>query len=87
VKLTVSTREGAALVGVTERSFHRWAAERDIHPERRQRIGRSTITVWSVAAIRAGQRARYARQVTPKRAEITTLPVECPTSGQPAEVA
>jgi hypothetical protein len=86
VKATVSTWEAAQLLGVDPRSFHRWAAERDIQPVRRQRIGRSWVTVWSVGAIRAAQQQRFAGQAMIMRAELTTLAVECLTSG-PAEVS
>lgn len=81
MKLTVSTREASDLLGLDPRSFHRWAAERGIEPLRKQRIGRSTVTVWAVSDIRAGQLRRYAGQVTTVRAEISTLAVECLTSG------
>lgn len=50
---TLTTTEAAWLCGVPPGSFARWARERGIEPERRQRIGRSTVTVWSIAALTA----------------------------------
>jgi len=43
---TLTTGEAAYLTGVDPRSFARWARARGVAPLRRQRIGRSTITVW-----------------------------------------
>ena len=48
---TLTTTEAAWFLGIDPRSFGRWARERGIAPERRMRIGRSTITVWSVAKL------------------------------------
>lgn len=81
MKLTVSTREAAQLLGKDARSFHRWAADLGVEPLRRTRIGRSWVTVWSIDAIRAAQQRRFTGQAMIMRAELTTLAVECPTSG------
>ncbi|HEU4543000.1 MAG TPA: hypothetical protein VFR23_17855 [Jiangellaceae bacterium] len=45
---TLTTSEAAWLCGQDPRSFARWARDRGLEPERRQRIGRSTVTVWSI---------------------------------------
>lgn len=73
MKLTVSTREAATLLGKDPASFHRWATAAGIKPLRRMRIGRSTVTVWSVEAIRAAQQQRFAGQVMIVRAELTRV--------------
>jgi hypothetical protein len=86
VKLTVSTREAAQLLGLNPHRFAEWARAAELLPLRRIRIGRSTLTVWSIADIRAAQKRRYAGQVTRPGGEITTLAVECSNPG-PAEVA
>lgn len=51
MRTTVTTREGAYMAGVDERSFARWARKHGLEPLRRQRIGRSTVTVWSLDAL------------------------------------
>jgi hypothetical protein len=51
-RLTVTTTEAAWLLGLAPGSFARWARDHGVTPLRRQRIGRSTVTVWSVAALR-----------------------------------
>lgn len=48
---TLTTTEAAYYVGVDPRSFARWARRRGLQPVRRLRIGRSTVTVWSVARL------------------------------------
>lgn len=50
---TLSTTEAAYILGIDPRSLVRWARERGVEPERRMRIGRSTVTVWSVARLTA----------------------------------
>lgn len=45
---TVTTAEAAFLFGEDARSFARWARKHGINPVRRQRIGRSTVTVWDL---------------------------------------
>lgn len=56
---TLSTTEAAYLVGVDPRLFAKWARDRHLEPLRRQRIGRSTVTVWSYAdLLRATDTAR-----------------------------
>lgn len=50
-RTTLSTSEAAWLVGVPAGSFARWARAHGVKPLRRQRIGSSTVTVWSVAAL------------------------------------
>lgn len=81
MRLTVSTREAAQLLGLNPHRFAEWARAADVEPLHRVRIGRSTLTVWSIADIRAAQKRRYARQVTARGGQITTLAVECATSG------
>jgi len=44
----MTTAEAASALGIDPRSFARWARSRGVEPERRQRIGRSTVTVWSI---------------------------------------
>lgn len=47
----ITTTEAAYLAGVDPRSFSRWARDRGLAPERKQRIGRSTVTLWSVSSL------------------------------------
>lgn len=58
MKRTLSTAEAATLLGMDPRSFARWARALGVEPLRRQRIGRSTVTVWSVAALGQAASAR-----------------------------
>jgi hypothetical protein len=51
-RLTVTTGEGAFLLGIPPGSFARWCRDHGVEPLRQQRIGRSTVTVWSIAALR-----------------------------------
>lgn len=51
MRATVTTTEAAYLTGVDPRSFVRWARDRGIAPLRRQRIGRSFVTIWSVDSL------------------------------------
>jgi hypothetical protein len=53
---TLTTTEAAWFAGVDPRSFRRWARARGLEPERRQRIGTSTVTVWSIARLVAATR-------------------------------
>lgn len=53
MKRTLTTTEAAWFAGVEPRSFTRWARHRGITPLHRVRIGRSTITVWSVRSLLA----------------------------------
>lgn len=46
---TLTTTEAARFASVDPRCFARWARARGIQPERRMRIGRSFVTVWSIA--------------------------------------
>lgn len=80
MRLTVSTPEAAWLTRQDPKSFHRWARDRHLEPLRTVRIGRSWVTLWSVAAITAATRRAYAGQTAARRGEIAMLPVECPTS-------
>jgi hypothetical protein len=48
MRTTVTTAEAASIIGINPRSFARWARARGLTP-RRQRIGRSTLSVWSMA--------------------------------------
>lgn len=50
-RTTVTTSEAASIIGVTPGSFARWARLHGVTPLRRQRIGRSTVTVWSMASL------------------------------------
>ena len=86
LKVTVSTREASSLLGLNPHRFAEWARAADIKPLRRTRIGRSTVTVWSIADITAAQQRRYARQVTARGGQITTLAVECSNAAPPDPV-
>lgn len=59
-KATLSTTEAAVFLHVPRRAFPKWAAERGVEPLRRQRIGRSTVTVWSIAELAAAAQRRVA---------------------------
>jgi hypothetical protein len=62
VKATVTSTEAALLLRMDPRSFPRWARALGVEPVRRQRIGRSTVTVWSLAELGgAASRAETAR--------------------------
>lgn len=80
MKCTVSTPEAALLTGRDPKSFHRWAHTYDLEPLRTVRIGRSWVTLWSLAELTAATRRAYAGQIADRRGEIATLPAECPTS-------
>lgn len=45
---TLTTTEAAYILGIDPKSFARWARALGITPLRRQRIGRSTVSVWSI---------------------------------------
>lgn len=51
IRATLSTVEAATFLGIDPKSFRRWARALGVEPIRRQRIGRSTVTVWSVASL------------------------------------
>lgn len=51
--VTLTTTQAAELVDVSSRSFARWARDHGVQPLRRQRIGRSFVTVWDRAQIAA----------------------------------
>jgi len=51
VRRTFTTTEAAEAMGVDPRSFARWARVRGVVPVRRMRIGRSFVTLWSVAQL------------------------------------
>ena len=51
-RITITSTEAAWLLGIPPSSFARWARDHQLTPLRRQRIGRSTVTIWSIAAIR-----------------------------------
>lgn len=62
MKRTFSTWEAATALGKNPNRFAEWARDHDLAPLRRQRIGRSTVTVWAVRdvyeavrRVRAGQ--------------------------------
>jgi hypothetical protein len=63
VKLTLTTWEASNLLGRNPHRFAAWARANDVEPLRRQRIGRSTVTVWSRADITAALRRRHAGQI------------------------
>jgi hypothetical protein len=56
VKRTLTTSEAATALGIPPGSFARWARARGVEPLRRMRIGRSTVTVWSIAALATATR-------------------------------
>lgn len=49
---TVTTAEAAFLLGLARGSIARWCRERHVEPLYRERRGRSTVTIWSVTALR-----------------------------------
>lgn len=51
MKQTLTTTEAAFITGIPAGSFARWARNRGILPLRRQRIGRSTISVWDITTL------------------------------------
>ena len=53
MRRTLTTTEAAWLSGVDPRSFTRWARHHGITPLHRVRVGRSTLTVWSVRSLLA----------------------------------
>lgn len=53
---TLTTSQAAQLLGKDPRSLARWARQLGVTPLRRQRIGRSTVTIWSVAELTAATR-------------------------------
>lgn len=53
MRQTLTTAEAAWIYRIDPRSFHRWATVRGVKPIRRQRIGRSTVAVWSIADLAA----------------------------------
>lgn len=57
MRTTVTTSEAASIVGVSPRSFARWARRHGVQPLRHQRIGRSTVTVWSMASLAEATRS------------------------------
>jgi hypothetical protein len=67
-RATLTTAEAAWLLGIDPRSFTRWARERGVEPLRRMRIGRSTVTVWSLAAL---------KQATREQAQLDTAKTAC----------
>lgn len=78
LKVTVTTWEAALVLGKDPRSFHRWATTvLDVQPVRRDRIGRSTVTIWSLPALREATRQAYAGQMPPQRGEMTMLEQSC----------
>lgn len=60
-RATLTTTEAAWLLGIDPRSFARWAKERGLEPERRMRIGRSTVTVWSIVRLTAASQLDSAK--------------------------
>lgn len=48
MRATVTTTEAAMILGKDPKSFARWARGLGVVPLRHQRIGRSTVAVWSV---------------------------------------
>lgn len=51
MRTTLSTVEAATFLGIDPKSFRRWARALGVEPLRQQRIGRSTVTVWSIASL------------------------------------
>ena len=49
MRTTLTTTEAATMLGVDPRSFARWAYAHGVRPKHRVRIGRSTVTAWSMA--------------------------------------
>jgi hypothetical protein len=49
MRTTLTTTEAATVLGVDPRSFARWAYAHGVRPMHRVRIGRSTVTAWSMA--------------------------------------
>ena len=48
MRTTLTTTEAATMLGVDPRSFARWAYAHGVRPLHRVRIGRSTVTAWSM---------------------------------------
>jgi hypothetical protein len=70
-RLTITTAEAAFLLGIPAGSFARWARDHGVEPLRGQRIGRSTITVWSIAQLRTASAPTTSE--TSRRAELTEI--------------
>ena len=49
VRTTLTTTEAASFIGINPRSFRRWARNHGVEPLHRVRVGRSTVTAWSMA--------------------------------------
>jgi predicted site-specific integrase-resolvase len=49
----LTTTEAADLLGIDPKSFARWARHHGIVPVHRVRVGRSTVTAWSMAQLAA----------------------------------
>lgn len=60
MRKTVTTAEAAFILGKDPKSFARWARTVGVQPLRRQRIGRSTVSVWSIAQLEEATRVNPA---------------------------
>lgn len=58
MKATLSSTDLATLLRINPRSVPRWARTHGVTPLRRQRVGRTTVTVWDIAALGAAARPR-----------------------------
>jgi len=60
MRRTITTAEAAYLLQLDPRSLARKMRQLGIEPERKQRIGRSTVTVWELRKIQeaAGRMAK-----------------------------
>lgn len=88
MKRTLTTAEAATVLGHPPGSFHRWATTHlHVQPLRRIRIGRSTVTVWSVQALTDATQRLYAGQMNAGRAEISNLDEPVPDLAQPSDDA
>lgn len=73
MKLTVTSAEGASLLGWPVGHFAERARALGVNPVMRVRIGRSTVTLWSVRALRDAIAQRHAGHGTGRGAEITGM--------------
>lgn len=60
MRQTLTTTEAAFVLGKDPKSFARWARSLGVEPLRRQRIGRSTVAVWSLTQLKEATRVNPA---------------------------
>ncbi len=67
-RLTLTTAEAAFLLGLSPGSLARWCRAHGVQPLCRMRVGRSTITVWRVADLKAASAPSVPSLTTPDQA-------------------